>query len=139
MKKVILALLLSFLINPVYAVSSKSIKAIENCADDTWEKRKRDYRIAYSGSIEDLNKDIATAREKGDIDALNRARLLKASHFYSDMSKEEYNKLMVWETTYIKQPLKYKLKDTFIYEQWFMDCETARSSAPITFDEKWKK
>ena len=66
--------------NVGFAASSKSIKAIENCADDTWEKRKRDYRIAYSGSIEDLNKDIATAREKGDIDALNRARLLKASH-----------------------------------------------------------
>ena len=79
MKKVILALLLSFLINPVYAVSSKSIKAIENCADDTWEKRKRDYRTAYIGSLEDLNKDIATAIEKGDADALVKARLLKAS------------------------------------------------------------
>ena len=90
-------------------------------------------------TIKDLNKDIATAIEKGDVDALNKARLLKASLFYSDMSKEEYNKLMVWETTYIKQPLKYKLKDTFIYEQWFMECEQSRSTAPITFDEKWKQ
>ena len=138
MKKLLGILVMLLWCNVGFSASSKSIKAIENCADDTWEKRKRDYRIAYSGSIEDLNKDIATAREKGDIDALNRARLLKASHFYSDMSKEEYNKLMVWETTYIKQPLKYKLKDTFIYEQWFRDCEAYRSKAPITFDEKWK-
>ena len=124
--------------NVGFAASSKSIKAIENCADDTWEKRKRDYRTAYIGSLEDLNKDIATAIEKGDVDALNKARLLKASSFYSGMSKEEYNKLMIWETTYIKQPLKYKLKDAYIYEQWFRDCEAYRSNAPITFDEKWK-
>ena len=51
------------------------------------------HRTAYSGSLEDLNKEIATAREKGDIEALNRARLLKASHFYSDLSKEEYKKM----------------------------------------------
>ena len=31
-----------------FAASSKSIKAIENCADDTWEKRKRDYRWIYN-------------------------------------------------------------------------------------------
>ena len=139
MKKLLGILVLGLLWSNVgVAASSKSIKAIENCADDTWEKRKRDYRTAYIGSLEDLNKDIATAIEKGDVDALNKARLLKASLPYANMDKDKYNKLMLWETTYIKQPLKYKLKDTFIYEQWFMDCETARSTAPITFDEKWK-
>ena len=128
-----------FWCNVGFAASSKSIKAIENCADDTWEKRKRDYRWIYNEeTIKDLNKDIATAIEKGDVDALNKARLLKASLPYANMDKDKYNKLMLWETTYIKQPLKYKLKNTFIYEQWFRDCEKARSTAPITFDEKWK-
>ena len=138
MKRLLLILARLFWCGVGFAASSKSIKAIENCADDTWEKRKRDYRTAYIGSLEDLNKDIAAAREKGDDEALIKAKILKASGFYSDMSKEEYNKLMIWETTYIKQPLKYKLKDTYIYEQWFRDCEAYRSNAPITFDEKWK-
>ena len=139
MKKFLGILVMLFWCDVGFAASSKSIKAIENCADDTWEKRKRDYRWIYNEeTIKDLNKDIATAIEKGDVDALNKARLLKASLPYANMDKDKYNKLMIWETTYIKQPLKYKLKDTFIYEQWFRDCEAYRSNAPITFDEKWK-
>ena len=122
--------------NVGFAVSNKSIKAIENCADDRWEKYKKDYRRSYEEEIAMWEKEINEYIKKGDVDAANRSLLLLAG--IKSNSKEEWEKFVVWETTYIKKPLKVKLNDMYLYEVYFIECEKIRSESPITFDTKWR-
>ena len=68
--------------------------------------------------------------------AANRSLLLLAG--IKSNSKEEWEKFVAWETTYIKKPLKVKLNDMYLYEVYFIECEKIRSESPITFDTKWQ-
>ena len=137
MKKLLGIVVLGLLwCNVGVAASSKSIKAIENCADDTWEKRKRDYRQSYVEEIAMWEKDINEYAEKGNDDAVNRSIFLLEG--VKSMGKEKWKKMVIWETTYIKKPLKDKLNDMYLYEVYFTGCEKIRVKSPLTFDAKWK-
>ena len=127
---------LFFLItSPVLATSPKTVKALENCADDMWENKKRDYRKSFKEKIRSYEIDIQQAimdQNEGYVKTLN---YLKKG--LEEMGEKEHNEYVVWETTYTKKKLKEKL-DFTLYEKYFTKCEQTRSKAPITFEEKWK-
>ena len=117
------------------SASSKTVKAIENCADFVWEKKQRAYRQTYDERMRVY--EIGIKKAIRDERLVYADTLKKLKQNLEEKGKEEYNKLVVWEKTYIKKNLKEKL-DYSSYEKYFMNCETERKGAPITFEEKWK-